>query len=169
VPKDEAIRETQRLGVAEADVTLDLDGWDAAYKAAILGHELLDLAVSPSDIEREGIGAVTDADARRATSESCRYRLVARGSRPRGLVRVAPERIPADSSFGVVRGLTMSVALRSRYAGQLEVSLVDPSLAQTAYALAMDLVELNAAVEGGDVRPPRGSSKSVHPVGPGWR
>ena len=167
-PKDEAIAHVQRWGISEADPTLDLDGWDAAFKAAILAYELLGVTVRGDDVDRAGIGSITDADAQSAAAQGECYRVVARGSRSTGIVSVAPERMARESFFGSVRGLSMSVSIQSQHAGQLQVTLMNPSLAQAAYAVVMDLVALNTAVSKGDIRPPRGSAESVHSVGPGW-
>ena len=52
---DDALREMQAMGVAEADASLDTDGWDAAAKTAALANVLLDARITPAGVEREGI------------------------------------------------------------------------------------------------------------------
>jgi homoserine dehydrogenase len=50
-----AALEAQKIGIAEADPTLDLEGWDAAVKATILANVLMDAGLLPADIERSGV------------------------------------------------------------------------------------------------------------------
>nr|MBA3720130.1 homoserine dehydrogenase [Nocardioidaceae bacterium] len=58
----EALEEAQRLGFAEADPTADVDGFDAAAKAAILASLAFHTRVTSADVHREGISAVSAAD-----------------------------------------------------------------------------------------------------------
>ncbi len=55
VPFADALAEMQRRGIAEADPSLDIDGWDAAAKAAVLANVLLDARITPHDVARAGI------------------------------------------------------------------------------------------------------------------
>ena len=59
---DEALAEAHALGYAEADPTADVDGYDAAAKAAILAGLAFHTRVTAADVYREGIGEVTAAD-----------------------------------------------------------------------------------------------------------
>ena len=59
---DEALAEATALGYAEADPTADVDGFDAAAKAAILAGLAFHTRVTAADVYREGIGEVTAAD-----------------------------------------------------------------------------------------------------------
>ena len=58
----EALAEATRLGYAEADPTADVDGFDAAAKAAILASIGFHTRVGAADVHREGIAAVSAAD-----------------------------------------------------------------------------------------------------------
>ncbi len=59
---DQAVKEAQALGYAEADPTADVEGYDAAAKAAILASLAFHTRVSTADVHREGITAVTAED-----------------------------------------------------------------------------------------------------------
>ena len=59
---DEALEEAQELGYAEADPTADVEGFDAAAKAAILASLAFHTRVTAADVHREGITDVTAAD-----------------------------------------------------------------------------------------------------------
>jgi homoserine dehydrogenase len=74
---NEALQEAQRLGYAEADPTLDVDGTDATQKLAILAHLAFGARVHWSDIPRTGIDRLDPADMRYARELGYRIRLVA--------------------------------------------------------------------------------------------
>src|SRR5215472_13374713 len=54
---EEGIAHAQQLGVAEADPSNDLDGWDASAKASVLATVLMDASVTPAQVERSEVGA----------------------------------------------------------------------------------------------------------------
>src|SRR5688572_2197632 len=72
-----ALARMQAEGIAEADPSLDIDGWDAAAKTAALANVLMDARITPHDVDRTGIDAETGAAARTAVAEGKRLRLVA--------------------------------------------------------------------------------------------
>ena len=65
---DEALSKAQQEGHAEADPSLDLEGWDAANKLVILAHSVLRYPASLDDVEMEGIGGVTPQALREAAT-----------------------------------------------------------------------------------------------------
>src|SRR5437773_1706923 len=65
-PAREAVAEMQRLGLAEADPSHDLDGWDQAVKIVILANVLMGRDLKPADVERTPLAAVDAAWLRRA-------------------------------------------------------------------------------------------------------
>ncbi|MCC7382224.1 MAG: hypothetical protein IT384_10360 [Deltaproteobacteria bacterium] len=97
----------QAQGIAEADSVLDLDGWDAAAKAALLGNVWMSGALRIVDVVREGCDAIKDEDLKRA-GESVRYRLVSevvRGSDGGLRASVKPVAIePGDPLFSLRGG-----------------------------------------------------------------
>jgi homoserine dehydrogenase len=56
---EEGIQEARRLGIAEADASFDIDGWDSAAKTAALANVLMDARLTPMDVDRRGIGRLT--------------------------------------------------------------------------------------------------------------
>jgi homoserine dehydrogenase len=98
----EALAEATELGYAEADPTADVDGFDAAAKAAILASLAFHTPVTASDVHREGISAVSATDVARATEIDCTVKLLAICERvPNGdgdsvAVRVHPAMIPTS-------------------------------------------------------------------------
>ncbi len=146
----EALADAQRAGLAEADPSNDLEGHDAALKATIIANLLLDPPepVRPDRVERRGLETVPDAWPMEAASRGARVRLVARGEpegegRDRSVrVRVGPEELPLGDSLAAVRGTSMALRIESEFGGRLQLTLVDASVEETAYAILMDLVAL---------------------------
>ncbi|MEO7351029.1 MAG: homoserine dehydrogenase, partial [Marmoricola sp.] len=74
---DEALEEAQELGYAEADPTADVEGFDAAAKAAILASLAFHTRVTAADVHREGIAEVTASDVASAAEMGCVVKLLA--------------------------------------------------------------------------------------------
>ena len=86
----EALAEATALGYAEADPTADVDGFDAAAKAAILAGLAFHTRVTAADVHREGIADVTAADIAARAAMGCTVKLLAICERV--LDRPAPSR-----------------------------------------------------------------------------
>jgi homoserine dehydrogenase len=148
-----ALAEMQAQGIAEADPSLDVDGWDAAAKAAALTNVLLDGHVTPHDVDRTGIGPATAAWARDAKARHARVRLVVsarRGDRP----VVKPTELPESDILANLRGMGNALILDTDTLGRLVVSQLDGGLTQTAYALLSDLIAIRrSTAEPATLRP----------------
>jgi len=136
-----ALRAAQRAGVAEADPTHDIDGWDAAVKGCALANALMDADLRPRQVRRRGIGRITPAELKRARRRGERVRLVVRGWRRAGrvIVEVGPERIPADDLLAS-RGADGVLVLETDLMGEVGIWEGKGGVDQTAYALFSDLV-----------------------------
>jgi homoserine dehydrogenase len=141
--RDAAVREAQRLGIAEADPRNDLDGWDAAVKGCALANALMGTSVRPQQVRRRGIARVSLAGVRRALDAGSRTRLVVRGVRSRGRVRVsvAPERIPLGDPLSG-SGPDAALVFQTDLMGEIGVFERGATVDQTAYALLSDLLEI---------------------------
>jgi len=133
VDMEEALGEAQRLGLAEADPSADLDGHDAAAKAAILATIAFDLPVLARDVYREGIRGVSADDIRFARRLGYVVKLLAIAEAQDGDVsaRVHPAMIPSDHPLASVRESFNAVFIEGGAGG-------DP----TATSVVGDLVEL---------------------------
>ena len=110
---DRALADMQARGIAEADPTLDIDGWDAAAKTAALVNVLMGSAITPHHVARTGIRGVTGLDVRDALGRNKRIRLVASASSQGGKVRarVEPEVLDQnDPLAGLVDSTTRSIS-----------------------------------------------------------
>jgi homoserine dehydrogenase len=144
-----ALREAQALGIAEADPSFDLDGWDAAVKVCALANTLWDAALRPARVERTGISGVSGLDVRRAARAGARLRLVARAERrgSRILASVSPERVLLGDPLAG-DGQDAALVFTTDLAGEVGVLQRGGTVDQTAYALLSDLV---AILEAGPV------------------
>ncbi len=138
-----AVKEAQALGIAEADPWNDLAGWDAAVKGCALANALMGASLRPAQVTRRGIGRLTSLDARRALRAGARLRLVVRGVRQKGRVRVsvAPERVPLGDPLSGP-GPDAALVLETDLMGEIGVFGRGASVDQTAYALLSDLLEI---------------------------
>lgn len=126
---DDAVEQAQSLGYAEADPTADIEGFDAAAKAAILASLAFHTRVSGHDVHREGITDVTAADVRAAREMDCVVKLLAICEKveaapgtngPSGVsVRVHPAMIPRSHPLAGVREAYNAVFVEADAAGQL--------------------------------------------------
>src|SRR5262249_41140232 len=102
----EALAEAQRLGYAEADPTLDVDGSDAAHKLAILSLLAFGVAVPPGAVSRRGVADIHEMDVRVAGELGYTIKLLAEAWRLNGqlALQVAPVLLRATAPLAQVRG-----------------------------------------------------------------
>ncbi len=138
----EALDEAQALGYAEADPTADVEGFDAAAKAAILASLAFHSRVSAADVHREGISEVTAADVASARDMDAVVKLLAicELNGDRVAARVHPVMIPRQHPLASVRGAYNAVFVESEAAGQLMFYGPGAGGAPTASAVLGDLV-----------------------------
>jgi homoserine dehydrogenase len=141
--REAAVREAQALGIAEADPGSDLEGWDAAVKGVALANALLGASLRPSDVRRRGVQELSASMVRRALASGYRTRLVVRGERRSGRVRVsvAPERIPLGDPLSG-SGPDAALVLETDLMGEIAVVERGATVDQTSYALLSDLLEI---------------------------
>ncbi len=161
----EALEEAQALGYAEADPTADVEGFDAAAKAAILASLAFHTRVTAADVYREGIAEVSAGDVASAAQMGCVVKLLAICERRTTAdgdeavsARVHPAMIPADHPLASVREAYNAVFVESEAAGQLMFYGPGAGGAPTASAVLGDLVSA-ARNRVSDVR---GVGESVH-------
>lgn len=141
---DAALERMQALGIAEADPSLDVDGWDAAAKTAALANVLMRARMTPQAVEREGIGPATARLAMAAKARGARVRLVASArTTPGGVVTsVRPVELPEADLLAGLRGMANALVLQTDLLGEIAICQLSGSLTQTAYALLSDLITI---------------------------
>lgn len=144
----DALDEAQRLGYAEADPTADVEGFDAAAKAAIVASLAFHTRVTIGDVHREGIAEVTAADVRSAEEMDCVVKLLAICEKiqtpdgPAVSARVHPAMIARSHPLASVRGAYNAVFVESESAGRLMFYGPGAGGAPTASAVLGDLVSV---------------------------
>ncbi|WP_222193991.1 homoserine dehydrogenase [Modestobacter italicus] len=144
----EALAEATEAGYAEADPTADVDGFDAAAKAAILASLAFHSPVTAGDVHREGISAVSATDVARAAEIGCTVKLLAICERVPGAdgaddavaVRVHPAMIPTTHPLAAVGGAFNAVFVEAEAAGELMFYGQGAGGQPTASAVLGDLV-----------------------------
>ncbi|GAA2438647.1 homoserine dehydrogenase [Streptomyces glaucus] len=140
----EALDEATALGYAEADPTADVEGFDAAAKAAILAGIAFHTRVRLDDVHREGMTEVTAADFASAKEMGCTIKLLAICERTADgqsvTARVHPAMIPLSHPLASVRGAYNAVFVESDAAGQLMFYGPGAGGSPTASAVLGDLV-----------------------------
>lgn len=139
---EESLAEMQAAGIAEADASLDVDGWDAAAKTAALANVLMNARLTPHAVARTGIGRLTGQDVRAAAAQGRRIKLVSRAECRDGEVRasVAPEEVPEHDLLATLRDQQNALILQTDLLGDFSIVQLGGGLTQTAYALVSDLV-----------------------------
>ncbi len=142
-----ALKEATRLGYAEADPTADVEGYDAAAKAAILASIAFHTRVKAADVYREGITGVSSADIASAKAFDCTIKLLAICERiidgagqPRVSARVYPALVPLKHPLASVDGAYNAVFVEAENAGRLMFYGQGAGGAPTASAVLGDLV-----------------------------
>jgi homoserine dehydrogenase len=140
-----ALARMQDAGVAEADPSLDVDGWDAAAKGAALANVLLDADLTPEGVAREPLtpGHAASAIAARAAGRRLKVVVTGRGRGTDARVRVSIEELPGDDPLAILDGQANAIELDTWPAGRIVVTQRDGGLEKTAYALIADLVTLS--------------------------
>ncbi|MCW2670590.1 MAG: Homoserine dehydrogenase [Frankiales bacterium] len=156
----EALDEATALGYAEADPTADVEGFDAAAKAAILAGLAFHTRVTAADVHREGISDVSAADVASARAMGSVVKLLAIAEREGDgvSVRVHPAMIPRTHPLASVREAYNAVFVEAAAAGQLMFYGRGAGGAPTASAVLGDLV----AVARNTLSGARGAGESAY-------
>ena len=139
----DALKEAQALGFAESDPSADIEGFDAAAKAAILAGLAFHSRVTDNDVYREGISKITAADVKVAKAMEMVIKLLAIAElTPEGAVsvRVHPALISRSHPLASVRESFNAVFVEAESAGQMMFYGKGAGGEPTASAVLGDLV-----------------------------
>ncbi|OBH16328.1 homoserine dehydrogenase [Mycolicibacter terrae] len=167
-----ALADASALGYAEADPTADVEGYDAAAKAAILASIAFHTRVTADDVYREGITNITPEDFTAARALGCTIKLLAicerittRDGQQRVSARVYPALVPLEHPLATVNGAFNAVVVEAEAAGRLMFYGQGAGGAPTASAVMGDLVmAARNRVQGG--RGPRESKYAQLAIAP---
>lgn len=144
----EGIAEAQRLGIAEADASYDIDGWDSAAKTAVLANVLMDACVTPLDVDRRGISRLSPGRMVQLKRAHKTVSLVSRGMRtPEGIkLRVRAEVMDEADLLASIQGTSNMILLHTDLMGTVGTVSINPGVDQTAYGLFSDLVDIAKSI-----------------------
>jgi len=140
---DAAVDYARSIGIAETDPSADVDGWDAAIKVAALATVLMGIPLTPRQVEREGIRAITPRMLAEAKAAGERWKLVCSARRRGGQIleaRVRPERVRPDSPLYSINGTSSYVQFELDVLPGLGIVESNPGPETTAYGLLADLL-----------------------------
>ena len=141
----DALADAQRLGYAEADPTGDVEGHDAAGKAAILANVLMNAGLRPRDVACKGITQISAADVKVAQAAGERWKLIAEVTRtPHGVTAsVQPMRLPVTHPLAGVAGATNALTYTTDLLGDVTIIGAGAGGVATGFAVVGDLLALH--------------------------
>jgi homoserine dehydrogenase len=141
---EHALREAQAEGVAEADPSLDVQGWDTANKLVIIANAVLDMPATLSDVDVLGIQDLTTADLAAARARGQAIKLVAAAHRQGDSYRLAvhPAALPLDHPLATTDGWEMGIVWETDIMGVQFAKVNERGPIPTAAAMLRDVIEL---------------------------
>lgn len=139
-----AVAGAQQRGVAEADPSNDLDGWDAAVKATVLANVLMGADIRPTDVERVELGAAAMQQAQAALrpGQTLQQVVVARRVGATVVASVQLSALPPDAVLAHLNGMESALVLETDTLGDLTLIEGDGGPEQTAFGVLADVVAI---------------------------
>lgn len=139
-----ALAEMQAAGMAEADPSMDVDGWDSAVKIVVLANVGMSADLRPADVAPEGIRGLNPEVVRRAAQAGDHFKLLCEAWREGDAVRasVRPMRLPDSDPMARVRGTTSIVSFQTDVLPDLTLVEHDPTPRTTAYGMLCDMINV---------------------------
>ena len=139
MPFQQALKEAQQLGYAEADPTYDIKGIDSACKVTILANSVFGRDVSIKDVSITGIDTITEEAIALAAENDMVIRLIGEVSDTK--LNVSPRLIPKGHPLSLAGTLNMAV-VETDCAGPITVSGRGAGRQETASAILSDLIAI---------------------------
>lgn len=146
---EEGLEAARKLGIAEADASYDIDGWDSAAKAAALANVLMGASVTPLEASVRGIARLTPERVQEMARAGKTVRLVSRARRDTSgkvLLRVRAEVLERADLLATVTGTSNLILLHTDLMGTIGTVSILPGVEQTAYGVFADLVDIAARI-----------------------
>jgi len=145
---ESALGEAQAAGIAEADPSADVEGFDAAAKAAILANLAFREPLTIRQIERVGIAGLKQADMEEARRAGKVWKQVTSLTRSGGEVRgrVAPELLSPDDPLSRVDGTANILEIQTEALGKVAITGPGAGRIETGFAVLCDLLEIQKSL-----------------------
>ena len=143
---EDAVAEGRRQGFVEADASMDIDGWDASAKLTALMNVLMDVEITPLEIDRTGISGITYEDIQSAKAQGKRIKLLCRGrvedGKPVGVVK--PTLVDEHTLPAIMDATSSYVTIDTDLMGATTVieEPFEPEIDHTAYGVLSDLLRI---------------------------
>ncbi len=141
---EDAVTEAQKVGAAEADPSLDIDGWDTAFKLLILANTMFDKDYKLDDVKVTGIRNITTDMIKKEKEKGNKIKLV--GKFENGSLTVEPTAVPVDSFLGNCDGWEMGIEIHSDIYGISYHKLYEKEPIPTAASMMRDAVNIFAEI-----------------------
>ena len=140
----DALRETQERGIAEADPSIDVGGWDTAAKLVIAANSIVDAMITLADVSVSGIEDVQPDWLEQCRREGSVLKLVATAERidAEWRFQVEPRPVPIASFLGSCSGWEMAIEIQSDIYGKSFHKLWEREPVPTAASMLRDAVHL---------------------------
>jgi homoserine dehydrogenase len=143
-PYGKALTEAQRMGVAEPDPSLDVEGRDTANKILLVANEVFQAGLSLPDVAVEGITTVTAEDVQRAKKEGKVIKLIGKVEKKDGkiIASVAPMALSSDHPLAHVRGTEKAISYFTDTMDRVTVSGGKSNPLGAAAAILKDIIRI---------------------------
>lgn len=140
---EDALADSKRKGYAEANPSLDIDGFDAAAKLVIMANWVMGMKVTMKDVKRTGISDVRSANVKKAAERGNAIKLIATCDSRR--LDVAPTEVAKKDPI-CVNGTLNAVTFSSEHSGQQTIIGRGAGGMETASAILRDLIEIRDTI-----------------------
>jgi homoserine dehydrogenase len=140
----QALAAAQAQGCAEADPSLDVEGWDAANKLVILANAVLHIPATLADVQVQGITGLTQSDLERARANGHVIKLVASAVQQgdRYLLTVTPTLLPMSHPLAQLGAQQMGIVYHTDIYGTISAAIVETEPIPSAASLLRDLLAI---------------------------
>ncbi len=145
VSYEEALKEAQELGYAEADPTSDVEGYDARYKIVILSNYVMSAPLTVEEVSCKGITDITLKDIEEARAEGKRWKLLAKARKEGGevIASIAPEKVDVTDPLASISGAVNAITYECDLLGTVTLSGAGAGKVETGFSLLIDLININ--------------------------
>ncbi len=142
---EDALKEAQELGYAEAVPDADVEGWDALAKVVILSKSVMGADIGVDDVDRTGITGISVGDVEKAKKDGKRWKLIGKVTRDgKGITAsVAPTMVDITDPLASVSGATNALTFVTDLMGEVTIVGAGAGKIETGFSLLVDLLEID--------------------------
>lgn len=140
---EEALKDAQSLGYAEADPTSDVEGYDAMYKVVILANAVMGKRITVGDVERKGLDTLSTNDISEAQKNNKCWKMLGTVEETAdGTIHAAVKPMLLDKfhPLAAVTGATNAITYSCNMSGEITLTGAGAGKSETGYALLIDLI-----------------------------